>query len=145
MRYSAFVPRAAALGCALLIMPLADAATLTVKAGKWRITATINSSFFPQPQTKTVTECLQQAEVDPIEMFKGDDNCRASNVQQNGNSISWDMACKGGKLMPTMTGTARYTSLGETMEGYVRVEGSLRGQKFSMETTSTGSYLGACD
>ncbi len=145
MNYSVSAPRAAFIGCALLVIPLADAAKLTIKPGKWEIATTIVASFFPQPQTKTVTECLKQTEADPLEMFKNEDSCQASNVKQSGNSVSWDMSCKGGKSMPAMDGNAKYASTGETMEGIVKVQGSFQGQQFSMETKSVGSYVGACD
>jgi hypothetical protein len=130
-----------------------------LKEGKWEFVVTMQMAGMPQmPQlppgmqlpaglklggggmTHTYQHCMTKTEPVP----KDNDNCKFSDVKQDGSTYSFKATCdtpNGGKA--DAEGSTTYTT-DTTMTGTMHVKGSSSGHAFESTQTTTGKYLGPC-
>jgi hypothetical protein len=131
----------ALVGTLLLSTISAHVAAFTVTPGKWQFDYRSRSSFSPQPQEKTETQCVKETDWDPSKSIANSGNCQVSGVTHDSTSFKGNVSCSRGKGMPPMTGSMEYTSTGSTMTGRTL----FKGEEYSMEMNTTGKHLGECD
>lgn len=107
-----------------LIAVLAGAALLSsaplyaapnIKDGMWEITGKLDMPGMPQnlPPAKH-TQCLTGKDAVPHKPEKEQD-CKAINVKQQGDGISWSVSCRSAEGTMESSGQANYR--GESMDG----------------------------
>lgn len=136
-----FFSLSALVAAILFCMIPATALAFDVTPGKWQFDYRSLSSFIPQPQEKTETQCVKETEWDPSVSIANSGNCHVREVKQDSTSYKGNLSCSRGEGMPPMTGSMEYTSTGSTMTGRTL----FKGDEYSMEMNTTGKHLGECD
>ena len=127
----------------LLALPLGAAlAGPTFNPGKWEITTQTEMIGMPGMQVPPVThtQCLKEGELVP-QSEEASQECKVSDVRQEGDTVSWKIVC-GGKT-GEMEGTGEITYSGDTMAG--TMEMVIKGAGMKVKNTITGKRLGPCD
>lgn len=90
----------------------------------------------------TVTKCVTKEDVVPASR-QGQNNCKVTRMEKNGNRVNWSVYCKENDTEMTGDGIATYT--GDTMDSKI-VMTTRDKEGHSMKHTSTikGKYLGPC-
>jgi len=117
--------------------------TLRVEPGKWEIRIESKSSLQPQPQVRTLTECVTENEFDPDKLMEGVEGCSVSDVTSSADRLQWKLRCAlgGGE----MTGEADYRSQGDTVEGAMHIAMQAGGMSMTMDHAYTGKRVGDCE
>ncbi len=114
-------------------------AGLQMNPGKWEITTQTEMAGMP-PQTMTHTQCITSDDLVPM---SGDANveCQVTDVQVNGNTVSWKMSCGG--QGGGMSGTGQVVYEGNRMQGVMQM--TITGYGTQVKNTLIGRRIGACD
>ena len=131
----------ALVGTLTFSMLPAHVAAFTVTPGKWQFDYESTSPMSPEPQKKTETECVKEAEWDPMESIGKSSHCKVSNVTHDSTSFSASVSCGRGKGNTPMTGSMQYTSTSTAMTGRT----AFKGEGYDMEMKTNGTRLGECD
>jgi|SRR5215831_6969142 len=126
-----------------LVAQDALAAAPNMKPGMWEITAKMEMPSMPGGMApQVVKQCLTQKDTEnPQKVAQGGQNCQISNYRQNGDTVSWDMACQGTE---EMTGSGTITFAGETYTGTTRMSMKAGGQTHTMTMLYSGKRVGDC-
>jgi uncharacterized cysteine cluster protein YcgN (CxxCxxCC family) len=116
---------------------------IKVVPGNYSFTTT-RSNMNPNPKIETEDDCITQESVNIKEFLPDPDSCSTSNVNKNGNSLSFDIKCSGGQ-MPPMKGKAEISATSSTVESHYKIVGSFQGQEFSVNSDSKGQRTGDCE
>ena len=118
-------------------MPSAHAAAPNMKPGLWEVTVKMEMPGMPQGmQAQTTQRCITAKDLDdPRKVGPGADprtasQCEVSNYRMQGNTASWDMACKGPEQMK---GSGSMTYQGDRYSGVNK-----------MTMSYAGRYVGEC-
>ena len=124
----------------LLLVPAAPAAGMRVEPGQWEFRSVAIPSTGREDVTK---ECVDEAEMTPEIFMKDAPECTVTDPQSDSSSMSWSMTCtsQGGG----MSGDARFTSTGDTVEGVMNMHVRAQGMKMSMKRQWRGKRLGPCE
>jgi uncharacterized protein DUF3617 len=142
MRYSTI----ATLAAALLPAP-AHAAAANMKEGLWEITMKMEAPGMPAGMKPHVMQqCITKKDLDdPRKTMPGNDpksdRCEVSNYKVQGNTATWNMACKG---QDAMTGSGSVTYNGTSYSGTNKMTMKQGGQLQTMTMHYTGKHLGEC-
>lgn len=117
---------------------------IKVVPGNYSFTTTTRSNMNPNPKIETEDDCITQESVNIKEFLPDPDSCSTSNVNKNGNSLSFDIKCSGGQ-MPPMKGKAEISATSSTVESHYKIVGSFQGQEFSVNSDSKGQRTGDCE
>lgn len=91
----------------------------------------------------TVTQCLKDNNpVPPTRSGPGGQECKPTQVEQKGNTVTWAVHCEGKDSQMDGQGTATYS--GDTMTSSMKMKGTSHGAPVDMAMTTSGRYLGAC-
>ncbi|MFO7686413.1 MAG: DUF3617 family protein [Desulfobacterales bacterium] len=106
--------------------------------GNWEITTTTEMAGMP-PQTLTHTQCITNEDLVPM---SGDANqeCQVTDVQMNGNTVSWKITCGG--QGGGMSGTGQVTYEGDRMHGTMQM--TIAGYGTQVKNTLSGRRVGDC-
>lgn len=119
--------------------PAAAAPAVNMQAGKWEITNSLEMQGMPAGMMKpqTFTSCLNQKDYVPKDA--GQKDCEMKNMKVEGNTVSWEVACKdsGGK------GTVTYA--GTTFDGVMEMTMKQSGKVMNAKMTMKGRHIGPCD
>ena len=130
----------------LTLLPALGWAADSVKMepGLWEMTISVEMSMFPQPQVRTVKECVEEEEFNP-DHFNADENspCDNSAIEVDGDTISWQISCPG--PMGSMTGDWTFTTTGDTISGNGSMSASLGGQSMEFTMKWEGERTGDCE
>lgn len=132
----------------LLTFAILSAAAVSAQAqqlepGEWEFTTTVTSPAFPKPQQHTLKQCVKKEEAgDPSKWASGGQksDCKVTPGATSGGSTSWEMSCPSSG----MKGKGTVKISGSNMESTLQMSGDMKGQKFEMQSTTTGRRLGAC-
>ena len=94
---------------------------LKIKDGLWR--TTVNN---PMTGERTSEECLKDAVLDPASMLEGQSECRMTEENLEGNTLTFAMACAGG------SGSA---------QGHMFVDGDKGGGELTMQFDMGGRQM----
>jgi hypothetical protein len=120
------------------------ATAFEVNPGKWEITSTTKAEMMPQPQTKTVSECLKEKTAQEVlGALTEKDICKVLSHTEKGDTLEWTMECRQ-PGSPPMNGTGRITSRGESLDGGMNVSVKVGEQEMKFDTTWKGKRLGDC-
>ena len=113
------------------------------KPGKWEMTMQMEMTGMPMKMpAHTVTYCLTKEEAEnpeklaPEQQRKNSD-CKRTDLNINGNTVSWKVECEKSK----MTGEGKITYSGDSFDGGMH----MTMPNGEMNAKYTGKYLGACD
>lgn len=143
MRYVTTCLLAAAILCGS-----AHAAAPNMKDGLWEITMKMDMPGMPagmKPQV--MRQCITKKDLeDPRKTAPSggdprDNRCQMTDYKMQGNTASWNMACKGEDAM-TGSGTATYS--GTSYTGTNRMTMKRGGQVQTMTMQYSGRHLGEC-
>ena len=125
----------------LLVTPAAGAVSL--EPGQWTMKVSIEMPMLPAPQERSHSECFEKSEFSPEDFQMDEDSpCTISNVQNNADSISWDIACP--QLEGEANGHMEFVSHGDSIEGKGHMTMSMAGQTMDMNMTWSGERTGDC-
>jgi hypothetical protein len=129
---------------ALLTVPFtAMADGVTIEPGQWEMTMSMQMPMFPVPQEQAYTECVKETELDPEDFqMEGDQACEFSDVEMQGDSISWSMECP--NEMGSTRGQWSFTSTGDSMHGNGSMTTEMGGQSMEFTMTWSGKRIGDC-
>lgn len=124
------------------------AAGPNMKPGLWEVTVKMDMAGMPQGmQAQTTQRCVTAKDLeDPRKVGPGADprmtsQCEVSNYRMQGNTATWEMACKGPEQMK---GTGSMTYEGDRYSGVNRMTMNQGGQVMNMTMNYSGRYLGEC-
>ena len=119
------------------------AAAPNMKPGMWEITMKMDIPGMPSGMPpQVVKQCLTQKDTEnPQKVTQAGENCQVSNYQMKGNTVSWDMACKGSQQM---TGSGTMTFGGDSYTGTTRMSMKGGGQSHDMTMQYSGKRVGDC-
>mgnify|MGYP001820734813 CR=1 FL=1 len=128
----------------LLAGGAAHADGIPIEPGLWEMTSTINMPMMPQPQTNTVSECVEESEISMDDMgtegLEGE--CDFQLQQLDGSTMQWTVDC------PMEEGTSHgewtATSHGDSVTGEGKLSMTVMGQSMDMTMTWEGKRIGAC-
>jgi hypothetical protein len=127
------------LGCGPVL-----AEGVAVNPGLWEMTMTMQMPMLAAPQERTYTDCVKETELNPEKFqMEQDSGCSVDDVNLDGDTISWSMACDG-PMGPT-TGQWSFTSDGDNVHGNGNMTANISGQPMEFTMTWTGSRLGDCE
>jgi hypothetical protein len=123
------------------------AATPNMQDGLWEITMKMEMAGMPpgmKPQV--MRQCITRKDLeDPRKTTPGGDptgnRCQITNHKVQGNTASWDMACKG---EGAMTGSGTVTYSGTSYQGTNRMTMKQGGQTQTMTMHYAGKRIGDC-
>lgn len=139
-------PIIAILAAGLLAAP-AWAAAPNMKEGLWEITTKTEMAGVPGGMPPmTVKQCITRKDLDdPRRTTPGNDpkdnRCQVTDYKVQGNTATWNMACKG---EGAMTGSGTITYSGTSYTGTSRMKMKQGGQDHAMTVHYTGRHLGEC-
>ncbi len=117
--------------------------SISIEPGMWEVTTTMTSPMSNQPQVKTSQECMEDSEISADVLTPNDDdNCSTSDVNANGDTLTWSMQCS--MQGNVMTGGGSFTSQGNSGHGNMHMDMQVEGQSFKMELTWKGKRVGSC-
>jgi hypothetical protein len=126
----------------------AHAAAPNMKDGLWEITMKMDMPGMPagmKPQV--LQQCITKKDLEdprktaPSGSDPRDNRCQMTDYKMQGNTASWNMACKGEGAM-TGSGTATYS--GTSYTGTNRMTMTRGGQVQTMTMQYSGRRLGEC-
>lgn len=132
----------------LLSSVSAHAASPNMKEGLWEITMKMEMPGMPagmKPQV--MQQCITRKEIDdPRKATPGgadpkDNRCQVTDHKMQGNTATWNMACKGENAM---TGSGSITYNGTSYSGTNKMTMTRGGKAQTMTMHYTGKYLGDC-
>jgi hypothetical protein len=133
---------------ALLVAALAaQAAAPNMKEGLWEVTVKMEVPGMPANMAPQTTQrCISAKDMeDPRKVGPNSDPrnsaCEVTNHRMQGNTATWNMACKGPE---EMSGTGTMTYEGDRYTGVNRMSMKQGGQVMNMTMNYSGRYLGAC-
>jgi hypothetical protein len=134
----------ATLALATLAGP-AGAAAPNMKEGLWEITTKTEMAGMPAAGMKPVvmTQCITKKDLeDPSKTTPGGDaRCQVTDHKAQGNTASWNVACKG---EGNMTGSGTITYGGTSYTGTSKVTMTHGGKPQTMTVHYAGKHLGEC-
>ncbi len=119
---------------------LAAEARSPMKAGKWQITITMDMPNIPMKLPPvTITKCVTEEQAERPEPPKGSkgDDCKISDYNLSGNTVTWKVVCE----KENTTGEGKITFSSESYDG----EAHMKMGEIEMTQKFAGKYLGACD
>lgn len=134
-------------GCAALLLGAsATAQAAEPRPGLWEYAIEMEMPGMPMKMpSQKVQHCLTAKDVAEGRQYAADpkQQCRMSNLKQNGNQVSYDMACvtDAGKMTVSATGTSTPDSMNMRMKMKVEAGGS---DMPEMTQVVTGRRVGDC-
>jgi hypothetical protein len=128
---------------ALAAAPFAEAQKLNMQDGLWEVSVKMEMPGMPAGAgAQTFRKCYTPADVqDASRTMPKDDNCQASDVKVQGDTVSWTMRCKPPQ---EMTGTGTMTYKGTSYAGRMNMAMKEGGQTMTMQQTISGRRVGPC-
>ena len=132
----------------LACCPLAvNAATTNMKEGVWEITTKSEMAGMPGGmKPMVVKQCITKKDLeDPRRTTPGgdqkDNRCQVTDYKMQGNTATWNMACKG---EGAMTGSGSVTYSGDSYTGVTKMKMKQGGQEHAMTLHYSAKRLGDC-
>ena len=115
---------------------------LNLNPGLWEITTTTEMEGMPggAPPPMTFTQCITAEDLVPQSEGESD-VCQVSDVEVNGNTVSWKIVCSGQGGGMEGSGTVTYN--GDTMEGTMEMVMSMANMR--IKNTLQGKLIGECE
>ena len=107
--------------------------------GNWEITTNTEMTGMP-PQSITHTQCITTDDLVPVSN-DANQECRVTDVQMNGNTVTWKITCGGDQN--GMDGTGQVVYAGDSMQGAMTF--TIRPYGSQMKNTISGRRIGNCD
>ena len=80
---------------------------IAVEPGLWEMTSTVSMPMLPQPQTHSMTECIEKNEISPDDVGTEDmdPDCTFETARVDGATMAWSFDCpvEGGGTLVTCT------------------------------------------
>ncbi len=122
----------------------AQDATLNVTPGKYMIKKETSSNVKPEPVVKTEEKCISEPVFKPEDALPDKESCSVSNVKKNGNTLTFDIDCKGGSQTLPMKGTAEYSTTSSTISWSITLKGEMQGNEVTINSKASGKRMGDC-
>lgn len=112
-----------------------------LKPGKWEITTETEMVGMPMKVPPvTHTQCITAEDLVP--QSEGESNeCKVSDVNVSGDTVSWKIVCSG--QGGAMEGTGKITYSGDRMEGTMDMV--IKGAGMNVKNKISGRRIGDCD
>jgi len=127
---------------ALSVRVSAQEKAVNLNPGLWEITSTVEMVGMPvgAPPPMTYTQCITPEDLVPRN--QGDSEaCEVSDVNIDGNTVSWKISCSG--QGGGMEGTGTITYDGDSMEGMMEMV--MPSMNMEMKNTLEGTRVGECE
>ena len=133
------------LGIALLAicaLAAAEQQPFAIEEGHWKIES---KAVGPDgtPQNSVDDDCIEDGEMTPEKFMEGMQRCTLSDVVSSAKKMSWTMICEPGGDAK-MTGTAEFTSSGDSFQGHMTTKFNFMGQEMTGSVQWTGTRTGPC-
>ncbi len=132
---------------AMVLSGIAHAAAPNMKEGMWELTMKMEMPGMPVGMPPQVMQkCFTGKDLeDPRRTVPsggpGDSGCQVTDYKMQGNTATWNMACKG---EGAMTGSGSITYSGTSYTGTNRMTMTEGGNSQAMTMHYSGRHLGAC-
>lgn len=137
IRYTALT---AAMAGVLLAAP---AWALKVEPGQWETEFSFTMPYVAEPQTRTDSQCITDAEFDIEEMLNNEENpCEMTIVESSDSELRMEMTCP--TPQGSMTGFWNVRSSGDSMQGEGGTTMSMAGQEFKTTMSMSARRTGPC-
>lgn len=135
--------RYAILASTLLSSTAAAAAEdMQISPGMWQIQITSKMPMLPQPTVKSLQQCFTASQISPDKIMQNSNDCEFTDVQSSRSQVSWKMHCVGHG--GNMTGSGRFNSRGDSMDGTLQMSMEMQGQQITMDHQWSGKRIGDC-
>ena len=134
----------------LLLLPLLFASTVpswgqSLEPGEWEFNAVTSSPLFPKGQTMVFKRCVTAKDAASPERWMARQNekndCKLTPGEKTPTSMRWQMVCPRTNMRGN--GIARITGPG-VVESELQMTGEIQGQRFNLNTRTTGRRVGPC-
>ena len=122
----------------------AQEAVLSVTPGNYQIKRETSSSDTAEPIVNNEERCISEKVFDPVSVLPKNRGCTATNVKKSGNTVSFDIDCRGGEDMPHLVGKAEYSSNGMAIGWNIVFKGEVEGKLFTIVNKAEGKRVGEC-
>lgn len=122
----------------------AQDATLNVTPGKYMIKKETSSNMKPEPVIKTEEKCISEPVFKPEDALPDKESCSVSNVKKDGDTLTFDIDCKGGAQTLPMKGTAEYSVTSSTISWSIMLKGEMQGKEVTINSKAEGKRMGDC-
>lgn len=114
-----------------------------IKPGQYEITSKVEMPGLPPDlvPAQTITQCLTEEEPVPSKGDGGED-CRITEMNQKGNTITWQMQCN--QMGEKLTSYGQMTYEGSGFSGQTTTRMGAQGNDMVITTRITGKRLGDC-
>ena len=134
----------ALLACCSLAVSAAQAPDM--KEGLWEITSKTEMAGVPQGMKPVVIkQCITRKDLEnPSRTMPGgpkDPRCQVTDYKTQGNTASWNVACKG---EGAMTGSFSVTYSGSSYTGVSKMTMKHGGQDHAVTVHHSGKHIGDC-
>ncbi|MFI5322525.1 MAG: DUF3617 domain-containing protein [Thermodesulfobacteriota bacterium] len=123
----------------------AEDITVSVTPGKYSMKNEMSSNLQPDPVVKTGEKCITYRVYNPVDSLPDKANCSAINVKKKGNTVTYDIKCKGGTDQPPFNGKAEYSSNGMEIALTIVMNGEAEGKTVTITSKTRGKRVGACN
>ena len=113
-----------------------------MQEGEWKITTKTEMPGMPMPMPPvTHTQCLTNDDLIPQSNQQGGGDCRISDIEVDGNTVSWTMHCtgQGGETK----GSGKITYSGDRFEGTMKMV--MTQANMQMVNYISGIRIGDCE
>ena len=122
----------------------AEDAVLNVTPGNYQIKRETSSNDDPKAIVNNEEKCITDKVFNPVSALPSNAGCTASNVKKSGNTVTFDIFCKGGPEMPPLTGKAEYSSNGMAIGWNIVLNGEFEGKPMTFINKAEGKRVGDC-
>lgn len=138
------VIRHSALAAALAgILAAAPAWALKVEPGQWETDFSFTMPYVAEPQTRTDSRCIKDAEFDIESMLNNEDNpCEMTVIESSDSELRVEMNCP--TPQGSMTGFWSVASSGDSMQGEGGMNIAMAGQEFKTSMSMSAQRTGPC-
>lgn len=119
--------------------------TLEVTPGQYEIQKETSTNLKPEPMKRTEQACITESKFDPQSALPDNENCSVSNMKKKGESVTFDIDCKGGAQMLPMKGSAEYSTTKTTISWNLDMKGMMQGQEVTVNSKGNGKRIGDCE
>ena len=139
------IRRTKAVALPFLAVFAASAWGQALEPGEWEFNAITSSPLFNKSQSMVFKRCVTAEDAANPERWMArhseKNDCKLTPGEKTPTSMRWEMACQKSNMRGT--GIARITGPG-TVESEMQMTGEIQGQRFNLNTRTTGRRLGPC-
>lgn len=117
---------------------------MEVEPGQWEMTSTTSNPATGEPQSMTVTECIEGGSLHTGSFLRDAAGCEISDIQTSTTSMRWKMRCTAAGGQMNGQAQVRSTHGGKKVAGTLKMTTRFGGQAMELSSEWAGRWVGPC-